>query len=322
MVLNGAACVCGQVFIAMGKLKDTLHIKTWEEVTMELLKLCVPRACNGIEQEWPFQSVRDDLAKVLLTPMSASVLYRHKPEGPEGLDSRDPEPIAKRKRKKGAIDDLEDPATAADPDRTWLEDVLAMVGAVLGPLPEARVDYNVKQNVLRKCLCFALTRAATVGGKTITKWSKLRKEMKALLFREHRAVILSQPDMPKRSAKRKAPATKDGEEAATAAVACAGSPIPSGGLASRIHGEENLRLRALAAEKCTIDDADKKLISAFLVSNPPKKNIKLHPMRMQLMEAAFQETRGMGGVWGVEILLVMHRGCWIHGASALEGCLG
>lgn len=310
---------CGQVFITMGKLKNTLDTKPWEEVTMELLKLCVPRAVNGIEQEWPFQSVREDLAKILLAPMGNSVIYNLQPETHAGKGMK----ATTKRKKKAAADDLEEPSALTSPDRTWLEDVLAMSHAVLGQLPEARVHTHFKLDVLRKCLCFALTRSITVGGKHISKWSKLRKEMKATLFREHRAVILSQPDMPKKGAKRKATATKDAEEPAAAPSSSSepftwGAKASSGCLAGRVLGEENLKARILDAERCCIEDADKQLISAFLVSNPPKKNIKLHPMRMQLMEAALQETGGKGqGYW---LGGVIHTPIHNYGASNHESC--
>lgn len=301
-----------QVFIAMGRLKNSTFFNpaTWLEVTMELLRLCVPRTVAGIEQEWPFQSSREELAKIILVPMADSVIYStSRPEQKDASSAKKP-----KRKKKITPEALED-FFLSDMDRTWLEDVMAMMNSVLDPLPEDRVDKQFKLGVLRKCLCFALTKAATVQGKTVTKWSKLRKEMKAALFREHTAVILSQQDVPKRGLKRKG---KDAEAEAPSSAAGSDDLVRSR-LASRILGEESLKLRTLAAEKCTIEDADKQMVSAFLVHNSPKKNIKLHPMRMQLVEAALLETRGRGRGRAVAWAVPPHKPMELPSMIALHG---
>ena len=104
-----------QVFIAMGRLKNSTFFNpaTWLEVTMELLRLCVPRTVAGIEQEWPFQSSREELAKILLVPMADSVIYNtSRPEQKDASSAKKP------KREKNITPEALEDFFLSDMDRT------------------------------------------------------------------------------------------------------------------------------------------------------------------------------------------------------------
>jgi hypothetical protein len=78
----------------------------------------------------------------------------------------------------------------------WLDDLHLMIAGTIGRVPEARHDNDAKRKVIWYALCFATSGTVELPGRgLIKKWSRLRKELKTILFKSHELMIMSLPQL-------------------------------------------------------------------------------------------------------------------------------
>ena len=203
------------ITVILEKYRTTMSEEIFKTVHFELFKLVVPMAVNSKGERpngphdvvfepipWVFSSASIEKLGVLDTPMEGSLVYTKRKVSAKSKAAPSPKPVKKRKATTGLVSQevvelgeevmqLEVVQEGAPRKKLWLDDMAGAFQMVIDDHSAKNghaqlVNNASKQKVLNfaigTAMQFAMTKEAKLNGKTYTRWSELRVELKRVFF--------------------------------------------------------------------------------------------------------------------------------------------
>ena len=162
------------------------------------------RTCSQTLQPipWVFSSASIEKLGVLDTPMEGSLVYTKRKVSTKSKAAPAPKPVKKRKATTGLVSqevvelgeevmELEVVQEGASRKKLWLDDMAGAFQMVIddhsaknghAQLVNNASNQKVLNFAIGTAMQFAMTKEAKLNGKTNTRWSELRVELKRVFF--------------------------------------------------------------------------------------------------------------------------------------------